>query len=434
MTAEPPQYAPGRGGGQAWEQLGLPAQAIRCRARVIFSPANLAPLLWPGNVVMVHDAAVLRSPTAYSRAYRFWHRSVGVACMRRALKVLTVVGARPQFIKAMPLSRALRARHHEVLVHTGQHYDDTMSDIFFRELALPSPDRNLGVGSGSHANQTGHMMIELEPVMAAEHPDWVLVYGDTNSTLAGSLVAAKLHIPVAHVEAGLRSFDRRMPEEVNRVVSDHLSGLNFSPTETAVANLAREGIVDGVHLVGDVMYDVFLEYLADARTRRSPTLADPTIQSGFVLATIHRPENTDDPRRLSAIVDGLAGSGLPVLFPAHPRTKAALEAAAISIGSSVKLIPPVGYLEMLALEADAEVIVTDSGGVQKEAYFAGTPCVTVRETTEWPETVQAGWNRLVGIDPTVLAEAIRSFRPTGNRPTYFGDGHAAERIVSLLSA
>lgn len=350
------------------------------------------------------------------------------------MKVLSVVGARPQFIKAMPVSRFLRAKYQEVLVHTGQHYDDMMSDVFFRELALPAPERNLGVGSGSHATQTGRMMIELEPVMLAERPDWVLVYGDTNSTLAGSLVAAKLHLPLAHVEAGLRSFDRLMPEEVNRVVSDHLSDLTFCPTETAVTNLAREGISDGVHLVGDVMYDVFLEHFMKARARRLRILAEPTLQDGFVLATIHRAENTDDPLRLSAIMEGLAGSGMPIIFPAHPRTKVALDAAAIPVASSVTLLQPLGYLDMVALEAAAEVIVTDSGGVQKEAYFAGTPCVTVRETTEWPETVKIGWNRLVGVSPALLSEAVRSFRPAGERPPYFGDGHAAEKIVSALAA
>jgi UDP-GlcNAc3NAcA epimerase len=350
------------------------------------------------------------------------------------LKVLTVVGARPQFIKAMAVSRALRKKFQEVLVHTGQHYDDTMSDIFFRELALPAPDRNLGVGSGSHGVQTGRMMIELEPVMMAERPDWVLVYGDTNSTLAGSLVAAKLNLPLAHVEAGLRSFDRRMPEEVNRVVSDHLSAVTFCPTETAVANLGREGIADGVHLVGDVMYDVFLGQLALAQARRPAILAHRSAKNGFALATIHRAENTDDPHRLSAIMEGLAASGMLVIFPIHPRTRAALEAAAIHVAPSVTLSQPLGYLDMVKLEAEAEVIVTDSGGVQKEAYFAGTPCVTVRETTEWPETVQTGWNRLVGVSPALLSEAVRSFRPTGQRPPYFGDGHAAERIVNVLGA
>jgi UDP-GlcNAc3NAcA epimerase len=334
----------------------------------------------------------------------------------------------------MPVSRALRDKFQEVLVHTGQHYDDTMSDIFFRELALPSPDRNLEVGSGSHAVQTGQMMIRLESFMASERPDWVLVYGDTNSTLAASLVAAKLHIPVAHVEAGLRSFDRRMPEEVNRVVSDHLSTVTFCPTETAVDNLGREGISKGVYLVGDVMYDLFLAQQATARGRRPTILADASFQNGFVLATIHRAENTDDPQRLAAIMKGLAGSGMPVIFPAHPRTKAVLEVEAIPVSASVTVLEPLGYLEMLALEAEAEVIVTDSGGVQKEAYFAGTPCVTVRDATEWPETVQAGWNCLVGVSPTDISEAVRSFRPTGSRPPKFGDGHAAEKIVSVLAA
>lgn len=344
-----------------------------------------------------------------------------------------MIGARPQFIKAAALSRALRTRFTEVLIHTGQHYDDTMSDVFFRELDLPTPDRNLGVGSGSHGAQTGKMMIELEPVVLAERPDWVLVYGDTNSTLAGSLVAAKLHVPIAHVEAGLRSFDRRMPEEVNRVVSDHLSDLKFCPTETGVRNLAKEGVMEGVHLVGDVMYDIFVEHLAIARGRRPAALDEPAFKKGFALATIHRPENTDEPSRLRTIIDGLAGSGLPVLFPVHPRTRAALEAARLPIPSTLKVIEPVGYLDMIALEDAADVIVTDSGGVQKEAYFVGKPCVTVRETTEWPETVDAGWNTLVGANATGLAEAVASFRPKGARPLCFGDGHAAEKILTVLS-
>jgi UDP-GlcNAc3NAcA epimerase len=344
-----------------------------------------------------------------------------------------VVGARPQFIKAAPVSRALRTRFTEVLVHTGQHYDDAMSDVFFRELGLPAPDRNLGVGSGSHGAQTGRMMMELEPVILAERPDWVIVYGDTNSTLAGSVVAAKLHVPVAHVEAGLRSFDRRMPEEVNRVVSDHLSTLKFCPTETGVTNLAKEGIREGVHLVGDVMYDIFIEHLALARRRRPACLEDPIFKTGFALATIHRAENTDDRRRLGAILKGLADAGMPVLFPLHPRTQAALEAARLSIPKMVKAVEPVGYLDMIALEDRADVIVTDSGGVQKEAYFIGRPCVTVRETTEWPETVAARWNTLVGADAAQIAGALSSFRPSGNRPDCFGDGHAAQKILSVLA-
>lgn len=318
-------------------------------------------------------------------------------------------------------------------MHTGQHYDDTMSDIFFRELELPIPDRNLGVGSGSHATQTGRIMIELEPVIIAERPEWVLVYGDTNSTLAGSLVAAKLHVPLAHVEAGLRSFDRSMPEEVNRLLTDHLSSLSFCPTETAVTNLAREGVTAGVELVGDVMYDLFLEHITEGRRRRPAILSDTALEKGYVLATIHRAENTDNPERLAAILDGLAESGLLIVFPAHPRTRAALMAADLRIPPTLQLCEPVGYLDMISLEQAARIIVTDSGGVQKEAYFVGTPCVTVRETTEWPETVQAGWNVVVGVNRAAIARAVREFRPSSERPPLFGDGHAADRIVRVLA-
>lgn len=345
--------------------------------------------------------------------------------------MLTVVGARPQFIKAAPLSRELRKRATEVIVHTGQHYDDQMSEVFFRELGIPDPDVNLGVGSASQGVQTGRMMIELEPIVARELPDWVLVYGDTNSTLAGSLVAAKLHLPLAHVEAGLRSFDRNMPEEINRVVSDHLSSLTFCPTQTAAENLRQEGITKGVHLVGDVMHDIYLEQLEIVRERSQEFLASLGVEE-FALATIHRAENTDNPARLTHILEGLSASRFPVLLPAHPRTSAALGRARLRPPENVRLMDPVGYLEMIALENAATVIVTDSGGVQKEAYFAGRPCVTVRDTTEWPETVSAGWNTLVGVNPEKLAQAVRYFRPTGPRPPCFGDGHAAEKIVSIL--
>jgi len=346
------------------------------------------------------------------------------------VRILSVVGNRPQFIKSGPLSLALRgAGVGEVVVHTGQHWDAAMSAVFFDELGLPEPAYRLDLRTADPAA----MVPAIRAAIESEQPDWVLVYGDTNSTLAGSLVAAKLHMPIAHVEAGLRSFDRRMPEEVNRVVSDHLSALKFCPTETGVRNLAREGVVEGVHLVGDVMYDSFVEHLAIARRRRPAALEDPAFKKGFALATIHRPENTDDPSRLRAIVNGLDASGMRVLFPAHPRTRAALETAQLTIPSTLKMIEPVGYLDMIALEEAADVIVTDSGGVQKEAYFVGRPCVTVRETTEWPETVDAGWNTLVGADAAGLAQAVASFRPKGDRPLCFGDGHATEKILSVLT-
>lgn len=348
------------------------------------------------------------------------------------MKILTVVGARPQFIKAAPVSRVLRLRHQEFLLHTGQHYDDEMSELFFRQLQIPEPDGNLGVGSGLHGAQTSAMLAGIERLAIEFRPDLMLVYGDTNSTLAGSLAAAKLHVPVAHVEAGLRSYDRGMPEEVNRVLTDHVSDWCFCPTEAAVQNLARESIVRGVHLVGDVMYDAFLDHLPVARKRHTVLEELGVRGSGYVLATVHRAENTDDPARLRAILEGLAAAGRPVVFPVHPRTRAELERMGWTAADTIRLIKPVGYLEMLVLESAAEVIVTDSGGVQKEAYLSGVPCVTVRDRTEWTETVDAGWNRLVGTDAATIADAIRTFRPTTRRPPIFGDGHGAEKIGAIL--
>lgn len=348
------------------------------------------------------------------------------------LKIVTVVGARPQFIKATPVSLALRPRAHEVLVHTGQHYDELMSDVFFQEMALPRPDYHLGVGSASHGRQTGEMIAGVEDVLLVEKPDAVLVYGDTNSTLAGALAAVKLHVPVAHVEAGMRSFDKTMPEEVNRVLTDHVSTLLLCPTETAVRNLADEGLRAGVHLVGDVMYDALLRFLPLARDR-APALEHLALESGrYVLATVHRAANTDDEGRLDSIVRGLAQLDWPVVFPVHPRTEKALAAAGIAIPANVRTTPPFGYLDMLALEGRARLIVTDSGGVQKEAYILGVPCLTLRNETEWPETVEAGWNCLVGTDPERLAAAARGLAPPSERPSLFGDGVAAERVASLI--
>jgi len=350
------------------------------------------------------------------------------------MRVLTVVGARPQFIKAAPVSRVLRREHEEFLLHTGQHYDDAMSDLFFRELAIPPPDRNLEVGSGSHATQTGAMLPGIEAVALELEPDRLLVYGDTNSTLAGALVGAKLHIPVAHVEAGLRSFDRRMPEEVNRVVADHLSAFLLCPTQTAAENLAREGVTSGVTVVGDVMYDAYLQHLEVAR-QTCTVLGDLGLEKGgYHLMTAHRAENVDSRQRLAAIMRGVSESGLRVVFPMHPRTRNALDAAGITPGPGVRVTAAVGYLEMLVLEENAQAIVTDSGGVQKEAYFAGVPCITLRDTTEWPETVEAGWNVLVGSHPEKIANEMRTFRPGGARPQVFGDGHAAELAVAELAA
>lgn len=346
------------------------------------------------------------------------------------MHIVTIVGARPQFIKAAAISRVLRQRHREVLVHTGQHYDASMSDVFFRELDIPAPDVNLAVGSASHGAQTGAMLAKIEAVLLAERPDWVLVYGDTNSTLAGALAAAKLHIPVAHVEAGLRSFNRAMPEEINRILTDHISALLLCPSQTAVDNLAREGITRGVTLVGDVMADV----LRLAVERADTALPDiPGVASGaYALATVHRAENTDDAARLRGILTGLSLLDMPVIFPVHPRAHRAIATLGWTPPDHVHLIEPVGYLSMVALMRSARVILTDSGGVQKEAYWLGVPCVTLRDETEWVETVMHGWNILVGADPERIVAAARQPSPSAPRPPLYGDGHAAERCVAAL--
>jgi UDP-N-acetylglucosamine 2-epimerase len=308
-----------------------------------------------------------------------------------------------------------------------------MSGLFFRQLRIAAPEANLGVGSGPHGAQTGAMLAGIESIALAQHPDWLLVYGDTNSTLAGALVGAKLHIPVAHVEAGLRSYDRQMPEETNRVVADHVSTLLLCPTQTAVENLAREGVVDGVRMTGDVMLDAFQQNLEIARAN-CEILADLGLESGaYQVLTVHRAENTDQPDRLAAIMRGVADSGLRVVFPVHPRTRAVLVASRLTPPPNVLLTDPVGYLEMLVLEENAEAILTDSGGVQKEAYFAGRRCITLRTATEWTETVEAGWNVLVGPDSTAIATALRDFHPSGERPALFGDGHAAEAVMEALT-
>lgn len=352
------------------------------------------------------------------------------------MNVLTVVGARPQFIKAAVVSRVMRSisgQVDEILVHTGQHYDQNMSDIFFKDLDIPEPAYNLGVGGGSHGQNTGRMLEGLEKLMLDEKPDWVLVYGDTDSTLAGALAAAKLHIPIAHVEAGLRSFNRRMPEEVNRVLTDHVSTILFAPTILAQKNLLNEGIKSSlIDVVGDVMLDAALFYRKNAR---KPVFFDRlSIESGkFVLCTIHRAENTDSTDRMRQILQGLATSDLPIVLPLHPRTKARLLDNGLSMPSNVVVVDPVGYLEMVWLEANCTVIATDSGGVQKEAYFHEKGCVTLRDETEWVELVEGGYNRIVGCDAlkieTGLAE-MRSIRFEGGQ--LYGDGRAGEKIVQAL--
>jgi UDP-GlcNAc3NAcA epimerase len=358
------------------------------------------------------------------------------------VRVITVVGARPQFIKAAAVSRAI-AKHNrkfadriivEKIVHTGQHYDDNMSKAFFDELAIPRPQYNLEVGSGSHGEQTAKMLQRIEAVLIKEKPDWCLVYGDTNSTLAGALAAAKLHIPVAHVEAGLRSYNRRMPEEVNRVVADHVSALLFCPTDAAIQNLAKEGITEGVHQVGDVMYDsvLFNTKLAE----QSSTIMQRLSLKGksFYLATIHRAENTDDPERMNGILSALSQIDFPIVLPMHPRTHKILGKDLSEISGDIRVVEPVVYLDMLMLEKNARLILTDSGGVQKEAYWFNIPCITLRDETEWVETVDSGWNILAGTDKTAIIEAVtKAGRLKGiTQKALYGQGDTADKICKIL--
>jgi UDP-GlcNAc3NAcA epimerase len=348
------------------------------------------------------------------------------------MKIVTVVGARPQFIKAAPLSRVLRAKHTEILVHTGQHYDENMSDIFFTELNIPKPEYNLHIGSASHGKQTGDMLAAIEDVLIKEKPDYLLVYGDTNSTIAGALAASKLHIKVAHVEAGLRSFDRTMPEEINRVLTDHISDLLFAPTDTAIGNLKNEGITKGVHNVGDIMMDAVI-YNANLSETNSKILSNlGIISKNYYLATIHRASNTDNIDNLKHIFAAFNQLNKQVILPLHPRTKGILTKNNINT-NNIKIIEPVGYLDMLKLTKNAAVIVTDSGGLQKEAYILGTPCVTVRETTEWVETVSIGANKLAGTDASKIIELVNSFKNyTMPQVALYGDGKAAQKIINIL--
>ena len=350
------------------------------------------------------------------------------------MKVVSVVGARPEFIQAARVSQAIRARHEEVLVHTGQHYDFDMSEVFFQQLELPEPDHNLGVGSGSHAWQTGEILSRIEPVLQEEKPDWVIVRGDTNSTLAGALAAAKLCIPVAHVEAGLRSFNTQMAEEINRVVTDHVSELLFCPTQAAMDNLKREGLEDRAYLVGDVMYEAVLHNLNLAEQQSDVMARLSLYPDSYILVTVHRAENTDDPARLRGIVKALNSIPYTVVFPIHPRTQAALQEHGYTLGNRVQVVPPVSYFDMLGLQQYARLVLTDSGGMQKEAYFLGTPCVTLREETEWVETVDAGWNTLVGADPQAILQAVREFYPPSEHPDLYGDGNTSLHIVEALEA
>jgi UDP-N-acetylglucosamine 2-epimerase (non-hydrolysing) len=350
--------------------------------------------------------------------------------------VLSVVGARPQFVKAFPVSKALRKRFDEVLVHTGQHYDIEMSDVFFEQLGIPEPNYNLGVGSGSHADQTAEIMQRLATVVATEDPDLVLVYGDTNSTLAAALVAAKRDTIVAHVEAGLRSENWEMPEEVNRVLTDHCSDLLFAPSERGAETLEREGITEGVFVTGDVMYDAITS-VQERAVAESNIHAELGVGRGeYVLATVHRASNTDDPDRLESVIGGLASSPYPVVLPLHPRTEAALDEHGLSefADEQLTLVEPVGYLDFVSLLDGAERVATDSGGVQKEAFYLGKRCVTLRDETEWVETVDAGWNELVGADQEKIQRALRRTDDLPAKPSLYGDGSAAEHIAEIIES
>jgi UDP-GlcNAc3NAcA epimerase len=351
------------------------------------------------------------------------------------MKILTVIGARPQFVKAAPVSKALRvAGHEEFLVHTGQHYDPKMSQIFFDEMGIPKPNVNLEIGSGQHGWQTAQILMGIENLLLEEKPDWLLVYGDTNSTLAGSLAAVKLHIPIAHVEAGLRSFNREMPEEHNRVLTDHCADLLFCPTQTGVENLAKEGITKGVHLVGDPMYDAVLQYSKIAE-ECSSILGELEIKpKQYLLLTIHRASNTDVPDNLRNIFSALAKAGEQIIFPLHPRTRAAMEAMQIEITDypNIKVIDPLGYLDMLMLEKNTRMILTDSGGVQKEAFFFAVPCITLRLETEWIETVTSGWNQNVGVDQDRILNGLKQPRPLSQPPALFGNGQSSHAIADIL--
>ena len=377
------------------------------------------------------------------------------------MKITTIIGARPQFIKAAAISRAIAGYNEglspfflkengdsvphytqspvieEILIHTGQHYDDDMSAIFFRELEIPEPKYNLNIGSGSHGLQTGRMLMAIEDVLLQEKPDWVLIYGDTNSTLAAALAAAKLHIRIAHVEAGLRSYNRLMPEEINRIVADQLSYLLLCPSQVAVNNLAMEGITKGVSITGDVMADA-LQFAATKVSANSDILARLGLQpQGYLLATVHRAENTDNPDRLGHIMAAFSelAEREAVVLPLHPRTKKILDdnfSLRLTLHPSLKIIDPVGYFDMIALENAARMILTDSGGIQKEAYWLKVPCITLRDETEWIETVERGWNILTGANRDRIIKAVTTFNVPSEHPPLYGDGRAAEKILDVL--
>lgn len=358
--------------------------------------------------------------------------------MKEKKTVASIVGARPQFVKVAPLSKKIRGVYHEVLIHTGQHYDIQMSDVFFRELEIPEPDYNLEIGSGNHGEQTGKMLSAIEKMLLKTNPDIVLTFGDTNSTLAGALAAAKLCIPSAHVEAGLRSFNRKMPEEINRIVADRLADLLFVPTKTGVSNLKSEGITNNVFLVGDIMYDAVLKAINVARKKSGIIKKLKLKEKEYMLATVHRADNTTETERLSGIVEGLTATDEKIVFPTHPRVHKALRQAGLlkklEGSKNVIVSEPLGYFDFLLLEENAKKILTDSGGVQKEAFFLKVPCITLRDETEWVETIETGWNILVGADKDRIISAIEDFEPpSGKQENLFGEGNAAHHIVEHMT-
>ena len=348
------------------------------------------------------------------------------------MKIITVIGARPQFIKAAAVSKKLREQNEEIIIHTGQHYDANMSDVFFEELEIPKPEYNLSVGSGDHGYMTGNMMVKIEEVYKKEKPDLVLVYGDTNSTLAGALCASKMLIPVAHVEAGLRSFNKAMPEEQNRILTDHISKFLFAPTETAVNNLLNEGVKNGVYNVGDVMYDASIYYSKIAEKKSDILERFDLEKNQYILATIHRAENTNFKERMSNIIRALNEQDEKIILPLHPRTKKYIEEYGLKLNDNINIIEPTGYLDTVMLEKHCKKIVTDSGGIQKEAFFVDKPCITLRDETEWVETVESGHNILVGADYEKIFYAIKNFNNAKTKDNYYGNGDAADKICEIL--
>mgnify|MGYP000275914317 CR=1 FL=1 len=352
------------------------------------------------------------------------------------MKIVSVVGARPQFIKLAPLSRQVRDFHKEIIIHSGQHYDNEMSQLFFDDLEIPKPDYNLGVGSGSHAYQTSEILVRTEKILHKEKPDLVIVYGDTNTTIAASLAAAKMNIKIAHIESGLRSFNTRMPEEINRVLTDHCSNLLFAPTQTAVENLRNEGITNGVHMVGDIMYDALINNIEIASKKSNILNKYNLAKKGYILLTIHRQENTDIEANLCNIISAAINIDKKIVFPVHPRTIkfiAKYDLDKLIENSKIEMVPPLGYLDFINLLKNSEKIMTDSGGVQKEAYILEIPCVTLRNETEWVETVHDGWNTIVGTDIDSITNSLLNLFPTAATKKLFGEGNSSKLISDKLS-